>query len=400
MRVALLSLTETISDQLAGGIARGLVPFGPCTIIDRQVEFALELGCERMICLAHGIEPGVIEVQRRAEAEGAQFHLIRSSRNLASLVKSADELLVLTDGLLPLCDQARAMLAEGCAVLALPVEAGLARGFERIDLNHAWAGAMLIPGALVERLLDLPEDADVASSLLRIALQARVKEKLLPEDLLADWRWTLIRSPQDAGAAEASWIRRQALGGDPFSPSAWIGGRLAARLGPSLMQRGIGSSAIAIGSILLVVAAVLVGGGVSAVAGLVMFVPALVALEIALAVKRLEGRTRHGKLPPLATMRRLFDAPLALLLAYGVGVEADWQEQFFALLMVLGLTALLPALNPGRSLRLVEDRCLLAFGAAVMAGASVLLPALRAYSLALLVAALFFAGVSNRITRA
>jgi hypothetical protein len=376
------------------------LPFGPRTVVDTQLELALSLGCERIVCLADGIRPGIIELQRRAEGAGAQFHLIRSSRNLASLVKSADELLVVADGLLPLSSKASDLLSEGMGVLALPVEPALAAGFERIDLHHAWAGAMRLPGSLVERLSELPEDVDPPAALLRIALQAGVPERLLAEDALAQGRWSLVRSPQDANARQIAWVRWQALGSDPFSPSAWLGGRLAAGLGPRLMHKGLGSLALATVALLLVTIALFLASGGSAFSGFIIYALALAALEMALAMQRLEGRLQRGKRQPLSMMHGLFDAPLALLMAFAIDAGADWPTRLYAPLVVLGLSWLLPRLRKAPWTRLLRDRALLSAAAALLAlTPGLLLPALMGYGLVLLLLCLFVTRVGERLTR-
>jgi hypothetical protein len=400
LRVALLSLTEPVADGAEIGQPRGLLPFGPHTVVDAQLELALSLGCERIVCLAEGIRPGIIDVQRRAEGAGAHFHLIRSSRNLPSLVKSADELLVLADGLLPLSEQGAELLAEGMGVLVLPVAPALAAGFERIDLHHAWAGAMRLPGSLVEALSELPEDVDPAGALLRIALQAAIPERFLADDLLAEGRWSLVRSQQEAIARQTAWVRWQALGSDPFSPSAWLGGRLAAALGPRLMHKGFGSVALATAALVLVSIALFLGNGGHGAAGLIVFAGALAALEMGLAMQRLERRLRRGKREPLTLMRGLFDAPLALLMAFAAGPQPDWQTLLYAPLVVLGLTWLLPRLGPAPWTRLLRDRALLSIAAATLAWTSgILLAALMVYGLALLFACLFVTSVGVQLTR-
>ena len=70
---------------------------------------------------------------------------------LAGLVSAADELIALEDGLLVPSEQAVTLLERGHGVLAQPIEQGLEAGFERLDLNHASAGAIRIPGRLVEQ---------------------------------------------------------------------------------------------------------------------------------------------------------------------------------------------------------------------------------------------------------
>ena len=112
------------------------------SLAERQVELALALGCERIICLASGFEKGVSGLQRRADAAGVKFNAVSGPRALLGLVGATDSLIAIAEGVLADADIAGAALTDGEGVLVLPVEAGLAAGFERIDLNHAWAGIL------------------------------------------------------------------------------------------------------------------------------------------------------------------------------------------------------------------------------------------------------------------
>ena len=399
MRVALLSLVELVKDADGAMVPRGLLPFGPGTLAMRQLDLALALGCERVICLGQSLSPGLIELQRVSERAKAQFHFVRGARNVSALVKSGDELLVQADGLLADPDEARKLLSGGSTVVILPVAAGVAQGFERIDLNRAWGGAMILPGALAERLFDLPEDTDPTAALLRIALQARVPERELPEEMVGD-SWTLIRSGEEAAAQERRWVRRTALISDAFSPAGWVAAQAMALQGTALVQRGIGSGTLAIFSVLLVMAALLSGSIWYVPIGLILFALAVVILEAASSLRRIEGRGSDRATSFLRKLHWLYDLALALLMAFGVSGIADWQTRAFTPLVVVGMTRLVPSLTGNRWARIVEDRALLALFAAMLTAGGHLLPALRGYALVLLALAILVTRSHKEITPA
>ena len=383
MRVALLSLVEHANDDQGARVPRGLLPVGARSLVLHQLDLALALGCERIVCLGEALTPGVIELQRAAEQARAQFHFVRGPRNLSALIRAGDELLVLADGLLAQHDPALALLGNGSSILVLPAEPGVSQGFERIDLNRAWGGAMLVPGALAERLFDLPEDADPVPSLLRIALQARVSEREISEGLVGTG-WSLVRSAQEAALREGTLIRRVALGADPFSPAVWLAGQAVAWRGTWLLHRGVRSGAPVFLSLLLVALSVLLAANSWTGAGLGFFAVAVVLLEVGRILRRLEGSAAPRMSGLVPRLRWLFDLPLVMLLALGMHQGLDWQTRLFAPLVALGLARVVPAVSPGRWSSLITDRALFALLAAVAAGAGVFLPALRAYCLALL----------------
>ena len=143
-------------DPIAEGRAamRAFLRIGGLSIARQQVALAFQMDCERIVCIAAGPSPELAEIQQLVEAKGAQFHLIRQARALVGLVSAVDEVLVFADGLFATTSAAVALLEEGQSVSVQPIEQGLAAGFERIDLNHAFGGMMRLPGRLVERLAE------------------------------------------------------------------------------------------------------------------------------------------------------------------------------------------------------------------------------------------------------
>lgn len=185
---------------------------GGVTLVRHQLALALAAGSRRILCLARGIGPELIELQHEAERAGASFHVIAGAHGLSGLVTAADEVLVVTEGLLPTLADALRLMDSAATVLVQPAEIGIPAGFERIDLNSASAGLMLVPGRLVDRLMDLPPDSDPASALLRIALQAGIAQRPVPDEILHGGRWLLVRSETEAQDAENGWVVRHTAG--------------------------------------------------------------------------------------------------------------------------------------------------------------------------------------------
>ncbi len=246
MRVALLSLMDAAQGEPQG--LRGLLPIGGRSILRHQLGLAMALGCSRIVVLAETLTNDLVALQHAAEAGGARFHVIASARALSPLVAAEDELLVLAEGLLAMPEDALRLLGEGPVVLTMPVEVGLPLGFERIDINNAGAGAMLLPGKLIAALGDLPGDWNPGSALLRIASQARVVQRELPALLLDQGRWCLIRDEAEAYRAEPGWVRLHTAGAEVRSPGSWIAARVVRLLGPALLHAGTRPYIIALGA--------------------------------------------------------------------------------------------------------------------------------------------------------
>ena len=150
--------------RTVGEPARAHLRVGGVSLARHQLGVVLALGCQRIICIATSLDPELVALQHVAEDGGASFHCISAPMALLGLVSAGDELIALGEGLLAWPDLAIGQLDTASVVLVQPIEVGLAAGFERLDINHAAAGAMRIPGRLVERLAELPADCDIFST--------------------------------------------------------------------------------------------------------------------------------------------------------------------------------------------------------------------------------------------
>ena len=197
----------------AGGtMPRAFLRLGGATLAQHQLIVALAAGCERIACIARALTPELIALQHEAERAGAKFHMISGARALSGLVTANDELLVIGEGLVAALPDALDMLGDAPAILVLPAQTAVPQGFERIDLNHAAAGLMLLPGRLVERLNDLPADAEPTSALLRIGLQAGIAQRGVAEPAVSAGHWLMVRDEEAAHAAELDWMQRHTAG--------------------------------------------------------------------------------------------------------------------------------------------------------------------------------------------
>lgn len=369
------------------------------SLAERQLELALALGCERVICLVQGVDKSVIALQHCAEGAGAKFNLIAGPRQLAGLVSAADELVVMADGLLPLAPEARSALDMGTGVLILPVEAGIAAGFERIDLNHAWAGLLVMPGTLVERLSQLPPDCDAVSALLRIALQGKVPERILPEGILAGRMWAMFTARQALADFEPGWLRSHIAAPSPFAPGQALV-RLAMRgSGAALLARGWKPHMLALGALLFACLGVVSAWFEQSVIGMVaiglgwMLAEASVALKAIVMAGTQAGRDRLSAITPVVI-------DLTLIAAIALSLGGTLPERLFAPLVLLAAVRLAGLLIRAKWADLLQDRAVLAIILALSLLAHAPMLAVQILSLAMLATILLVLSGSAKLTRA
>lgn len=362
MRAALISIEGQPRDAASGAI----VGIAGKSLARRQLDFALAAGAEQVVLLSDGDRPEAVELRHTAESTGAKVLTIADGHGMLGAVRAADHLLVLAPGVLPEAPVALEMLGKGSSLLVLPAAQGVAAGFERIDVERAWAGALVVQGGLVERLAELPPDIDPAPALLRIALQAKVAERRLPETLLADGSWAMMRN--GAVEAERAWMRRNLPEPQRNRPARSLALLTLRPIALRLLEEGRSSAFLA-----GLAAALLAGGMASSAAGWAIAAFALVALGIfAGEVSAGVARLAHAPMAP-ARRPRLLTASLGIaidlsLVACAVlTIEQDWLHRLFPPLALLGL---LHALRPEAWLgpaALIGDRLLMAVTLALAA---------------------------------
>lgn len=379
MRVALISLMDNTPGEAGGdglegeGGNPGFLPIAGHSIARHQLGLALSLGCTRIVVHAEMLSADIVEIQHIAEQRGARFHVIAAARALVALVSPEDELFAFADGFLAMPDDARRLLDEAAGVLVLPVEVGTAAGFERIDINHAWAGVMRLPGRIVAGLGDLPSDWHPVAAILRLATQARLPLRAVPQALVEQGRWRLVRTEADAHAAENDWLAQHTASDHVRSPGEWLAVQAVRRIGPALLHARTRPWLVGLASLVLVLLAV--GAGWWGWTGLAFGFLGLawVVLQVAQQLARVErdslleasGTLRGGSL-----LSPLLDAGLVGACAWhgpSLGLSGGAGTWFPPLVLVLLLWLFPVVLRDFRWTAWLCDRLMVALALALVA---------------------------------
>lgn len=329
MRVALMAMTDE------GGAP---VRLGGRPIAWHQMQAALALGCERVVCLAAAPGPALAALQREAEEREVKFSAIAQPRALSGLVNAADTLFVFAPGVLPEREWLAQALGARAGIASLPADRAVELGFERIDRERAWAGVLSTRGDAVEMLTALPPDADPIAGLLRIALQRGGRCVDVPQKWLDDGRWALLGDVSAAHRVEAAWQARHVPSPQADRPGEVLAHRLARALLPQAAMRPQLAPALAFGGM-----ALSVGGGIAGYLGNTL--PALVAVTVAALIsgtgERLGRFDRAGAgVPPSRRLAEIRDAIVDLsLVAIAASPQefAGWPVPFTALVLVAAI---------------------------------------------------------------
>lgn len=339
MRIAIL--TALAEDPDHKGRKRAFRIFAGRSILSHQLDCAIDLGCESVVCLVGGLGQDVIACQHRAEAAGVRFQAIEDLRRLSGLVKADDDIFVIADGLLPAAEEAVRLLNDRPVVLTFPVDPALGFGFERIDGQYAWAGMLRTRGQSVERLSDLPPDAAAASALLRIALQAGTRQTALDPALLLNGDWLLRADSPTLLEREKRWIAGRVSPVSFAAPGLATAERIGARLGRDIvgtrLERLPLFAAVGAG----VLAALLATIGKPLVA-LALGTTMALLLPIAGVIQRLgrAPRNRTRRFGVDATLRAGADLLLVALVALTIPIEGSAWLRLFVPTILFGLLRL------------------------------------------------------------
>lgn len=218
MRAALISLIET----LPGGTGlRGALPLAHGQLAMLHIDLAVQAGAGEILCLVGAVDDRVRQIEAYAIRSGVAFHLARSIADISVRLSSEDELLIVADGLyVAPADMARMARETGTFVASFAPGDGarvLIERFERIDINHVWAGLACIRARDVVDARDLPEDWSIQSALLRLAVQKGYRREVLPFALAEAGRIAIVRAGH-----EVDILALQELAGS----AGTLGGRL------------------------------------------------------------------------------------------------------------------------------------------------------------------------------
>ena len=389
MRVALLSALEPSVDDAA--TPRGLLRLGGRSIVHHQLTAALDLGCEKIVCLAEGLPGELIAVQHAAERAGAGFQIAADGRALARIIRPDDELLVFSDGLVVPAEAVSTLLGGRSGIVVQPVEGGIAAGYERIDLNHAGGGVLRLPGRLVAGLAELPGDWNPVSALLRIAVQSSLRQAVLPAALVDGGRWALVRSDAEAHRLEPQWLRQHTARKDSGGPGRWLAARLVERFGPALLHAGTRPALVAVGAAVLALIALVAAWFGGAAAGFVILGLAWLVRRCAAILSDVYGGAGLPNwLRPEALFGWLLDLCLVTVAIWRFRELRPGSDSLvvagFVVFVLIALIRLIPPLFAARRWAAwFEDRLLLALALAAASLSQVFDLALMAGSLVLLV---------------
>ncbi len=200
--IALLSALDNARTRTAAGLAGPLIEFGGQPLVEFQARMAIGAGAEHVLIQVDSSAPDLSQLVDRLTADRrASVALVQDMATLSRSLVPDDRLILIAENLV-IPPELMSSLIEGNvpALLTLPVVPATS-GFERIDGEAVWAGAMAVNGQAVLATVDMLGEWDLGLTLLRRVVQDGARRIQLSPELVMDGRLTQVRDQQSADVA-------------------------------------------------------------------------------------------------------------------------------------------------------------------------------------------------------
>lgn len=307
--IALLCIGDVSPSD--GDIALPLSPLFGQPMIHHMIKSLQRIGITQF-CIGVDSVPGALLSYRDDIAkQGVDLRFVREPNAMAVLFGADTRALVLrADTIWDIGLIGRA-LQDGGPLVATVEERAENHIFERIDLNNRWAGLAVLELASLEALTQLPDGWDMASALLRQALQDGVKLWPLKQNEIQDGHVRKLENSGDLMAAQ-SLLMAPLAGGAKTLESLLFSGSLV-RFAPAIWSVSWGPRLAEFGFPgLSLIAALLAIGGLASTAAFAATIAVLASL-IRSVVRSAEYRTAQQDWLGVASWTFLIAALIAVL---------------------------------------------------------------------------------------
>lgn len=169
MKLALISLAK---DDLDGNGPIALLPLFAGTLLDLQIRAAQRFGCEKFIFLCPVTHGALLQKIDAMKQQGLDAEYVRNPSDLVQYASDQDHVIYIADGILPNDEIVEQLSGPPQELLFTVLHAEEYQEFERIDLNQRWLGIVSLNAARLVAMIDIPDEWEIGSALLRTAVQA------------------------------------------------------------------------------------------------------------------------------------------------------------------------------------------------------------------------------------
>lgn len=356
--IALLCIGDVSPAE--GEVALPLTPLFGQPMIHHMIKALQRVGITQF-CVGVDTVPGALLSYRDEVAkEGIELRFVREPSAMAPLLVADTRALVLRGDTIWDANLIDRALRHNGPLIATVEERSENQVFERIDLNSRWAGMAILDRNSLAALTQLPEGWDMASALLRQAMQDNIALWPLKQSEIQDGHVRRLENAGDLASAQSLLMAPPANG--PATLESKLFSRSLARFGPAIWSVPWGRSLAEFGFLSLsLIAAILAVTGFPLGAS-VMAIGAVLASLIRNIVRSAEYRSARSDWVGMAGWALLATALIAVLKL----TEPSYFEAGFLALTLTGFSLVSAHQNNGAGYRLLSP---LVISLALMLGA-------------------------------
>lgn len=202
MKLALISLAK---DDLDGNGPIALLPLFAGTLLDLQISAAQRFGCEKFIFLCPVTHGALLQKIDAMKQQGFDAEYVRSPSDLVQYASEQDHIIYIADGILPNDEIVDQLSGAPQELLFTVLHAEEYQEFERIDLNQRWLGIVSLKASRLVAMIDIPDEWEIGSALLRTAVQADCPRAIISDRRMGSGAISHIQSELSA----AQFTRRR-----------------------------------------------------------------------------------------------------------------------------------------------------------------------------------------------
>ena len=202
MKLALISLAK---DDLDGHGPIALLPLFAGTLLDFQINAAQHFDCEKFIFLCPVTHRALLQKIDAMKQQGLDAEYVRSPSELVQYASDGDHIIYMADGILPNAEIVAQLSGVPQELLFTVLHAEEYQEFERIDLNQRWLGIVSLNASRLVAMIDIPDEWEIGSALLRTAVQADCPRAIISDRRMGSGAISHIQSEVSA----AQFTRRK-----------------------------------------------------------------------------------------------------------------------------------------------------------------------------------------------
>jgi len=267
VKLALISLAK---DDLDGHGPIALLPLFAGTLLDLQINAAQRFGCEKFIFLCPVTHGALLQKIDPMKQQGLDAEYVRSPSELVQYASDEDHIIYMADGILPNAEIVDQLSGVPQELLFTVLHAEEYQEFERIDLNQRWLGIVSLNASRLVAMIDIPDEWEIGSALLRTAVQADCPRAIISDRRMGSGAISHIQSEISAAQFTRRKLKEMPVEKDNFL-NRFLLRPLIKRSLPKLWRKRAAPQYLQICSLAAGITGILTAGFGESVAALTLF---------------------------------------------------------------------------------------------------------------------------------